>query len=60
MERKGGVNDRSGTGWEESQRTINSCRNLPFSSLYVSLFVVFSSGEGQTVSESVARDAEPS
>lgn len=27
----GGVNDRSGTRWEESQRTINSFRNLPFS-----------------------------
>lgn len=57
----GRVNDRSGTRWEESPRPINSCRNLPFFlSLCVSVFAAFSSAEGQTVSESVAGDAEPS
>lgn len=55
-----GVNDCSGTRQNVSQKTINSCRILPFSFLSLSLFVVFSSGEGQTVSESAARDGETS
>lgn len=55
-----GVNDRSGTRWEESQRTINSCRNLPVS-FFTSLNLWRSPLlKGRPRLESAARDAEPS